>query len=178
MNNRTTIMIAMVAVMMMAGAASASLPSGNTVGIYDNITDTNATYENKVVTLNFTVKFNTNNSINMTNLTFPTGFILPADVASVNVTQAGNISTSGFNVSYTNVSLNGTTNVISFHVNSTGPGNFINQSGNPLLINITNVTMPAVTSDTNYSINISAYNTSDTIGDNFTLVWIQVRNDD
>jgi len=172
----------------MAGATDARVNSTsmNTtiMQVYDNITGTNATYENKVVTLNFTIVLNSTYG-NITNVTlnfsdFP-GIILPATFNATNVTAAQNISQAGFNVSCTNASL--TPTVLTLRTNTTTwvTGFGINSTGSlTLKINISNVTMPEVSSDTNFSITISAWNHSNggTAANNYSIEWLQVRNDD
>ena len=173
----------------MAGATDATQNSTSmtttTMQVHDNITATNATYENKVVTLNFTIGLN-NAYGNITNVTLNfsdfTGITLPVAFDDANVTAATNVSQTGFNVSCTNASLTPTLLTLRTNISTWVPTFGINSTDNlDLTINISNVTMPDPAAlDTNYSIRISAWNHSNggTAANNYSIEWLQVRNDD
>ena len=202
MNNRTTIMIAMVAVMMMMGPLAGAYQSGGPVGGDLNNSNTsvsinstylvggdvsNVTYERMTVGLNFSLNF----AVNVTNVTLDFGNL------GVDFWQVITNNTIASNANITNVSYAGgwgnlsTNNMVRINTNDTIE--FYNATGDPvncttdlnnvsngsiLYFSINNVTMPSVGSTTDLFINVSA--TGGEAGNtvNWTHVYLNITNDD
>jgi len=197
MNNRTTIMIAMVAVVMMmvplAGAHHSGGPVGDLNSSATNVSINstyivgsdayNTTYEKMIVGLNFSL----NLAVNVTNVTIDfsnLGATLPVIVNNTAISNNANITnvTGGWNGTAVDqmVRIKTTTHTndtIEFYNTSSCVAVNNVSNGSILYFSINNVKMPSVGSTTDLFINVSATG-GEATAVNWTWVWLNITNDD
>jgi hypothetical protein len=145
MNNRTIIMIAMVAVVMMMGTASAGTSTGTVGGVTATVADNTSVAGNTGVWTNFTIN-DTTNTTSWYNITFPSGFDVSGAVVTTRITSTEDPSDWSNN-----------TGTLYINVSSDDPTNVSANVSTIQYINISNVTVPSTAAA--YVINVTTNNT-------------------
>jgi len=145
MNNRTIIMIAMMAVVMMMGTASAGTSTGTVGDVTATVADNTSVAGNTDVWTNFTIN-DTTNTTSWYNISFPSGF----DVSGAVVTMR--INSTEYPSDWSN-----DTGTLYINVSSDDPTNVSANVSTIQYINISNVAVPSTAAA--YVINVTTNNT-------------------